>query len=214
MSITNYNDLIRAIGDFSHRTDIRQNVTDFIQLAEDRIDQDLIMRSNELRATTTAQVDSRFLPLPDDFFKMRALTIAYDPDVNSETDGYVWACLYRAPQVLNEAVRTTSGKPQYFTVTSQMEFERPFDYGYTVEMSYFSRLIPLSEINQTNDVLTNYPTLYLYGALFFLSLFEKDNEETAKFETLFVDSINKANRQEKRGRYGPAPRMASMGPTP
>lgn len=214
MALATYNDLKNMLTNFSHRTDITDVVDDFITLAEDRIDTELKLRSNELRATSTATVDTRFLALPTRFYKMRSVVINRQTDVNDETEGDVTACLYKTPQALSESVRTITGRPQYFTVTSQLEFERPFDYAYTIEMNYFSKLQGLSASNTTNDVLTDYPTLYYYGCMIFLSLWEDDTQKTAKFEQLFDQAIARANKQERRGRYGPVPRMHNMGATP
>jgi hypothetical protein len=214
MPFTTYAELKQAVTNFSHRTDISDVIDDFIDLAEDKIDTDLKLRTNELRATATATVDTRFIALPDRFYKMRSLTINKQSDATDETEGDVTMCIYKTPQAMTEAVRTTTGRPQYFTTTAQLEFERPFDYAYTLEMSYFSNLVPLSASNTTNDVLTNFPTLYFYGCMLFLSEFEKDNEQFIKYEQLFNAAMEKANKQERVGRHGPVPRMNTIGPTP
>ena len=214
MPFDNYANLKAAIGNFSHRTDISDVIDDFIDLAEDKIDTDLKLRTNELRATATATVDTRFLALPDRFYKMRSLTVNKQSDATDETEGSVSMCLYKTPQAMQEGVRTTTGRPRYFTVTSQLEFERPFDFAYTLEMSYFSNLVPLSDSNTTNDVLTNFPMLYFYGSLLFLSEYEKDTEQVIKYEQLFDKALAKANKQDRKGRHGPAPRMNTIGPTP
>jgi hypothetical protein len=214
MALANYADLKQVIGRFSHRSDLADVIDDFVTLAEDRIDAELKLRDNELRATATATVDTRFLALPSSFYKMRSLTITKESDATDETEGAVSPCFYQTPQGMHEYKRTTPGRPQYFTVTSQLEFERPFDYAYKIEMEYFSRLAPLTSSNTTNDVLTNYPTLYFYGCMIFLAEFEKDTEQLIKYDQLFDKAMAKANKQERNGRYGPVKRMITMGPTP
>jgi len=214
MPLTTYEELKATITNFSHRSDLSDVIDDFIDLAEDKIDTDLKLRTNELRAIATATVDTRFLALPDRFYKMRSLTINKQSDATDETEGSVTMAIYKTPQAMTEAVRTTTGRPQYFTVTSQLEFERPFDFAYTLEMSYFSNLVPLSSSNTTNDVLTNYPMLYFYGSMLFLSEYEKDNEQVIKYEQLFDKAMAKANKQDRKGRYGPVPRLNTIGPTP
>lgn len=214
MALANYADLKQLIERFSHRTDISDVIDDFIGLAEDKISTELYLRSNEIRATITATADTRFVALPSRFLKMRALTVNKQSDANDETEGAVTACLYKSPQALNEAVVTTPGRPQYFTVTNQLEFERPFDFGYTLEMHYHSTLQPLTSSNTTNNVLTNYPMLYYYGCLLFLSDWAKNDTDLVKYEQLFDKAMIKANKQEKRGRHGPVPAMRTMGATP
>ena len=214
MALANYTDLKQLVERFSHRTDLSDVIDDFIGLAEDRINTELKIRSNEIRATATATVDTRFLALPDKFYKMRSLTVNKQSDANDETEGEVYDVLYKTPTALTASKRTTAGRPQYFTVTSQIEFERPFDFAYTVEMDYFSTLAPLNSTNTTNDVLTNYPMLYLYGCMLFLADWSQNDAQLQKYDALFDKAMAKANKQDNRGRYGPAARMHSMGPTP
>ena len=119
---------------------------------------------------------------------------------------------YRAPEQMR--IRNKAGRPKYFTVTSQIEFDRTCDSAYTLEMSYFSRLVPLTSSNTTNDTLSDYPHIYLYGCLKALSDWEKDFQQSVYYENMFDKAISEANKQELNGRYGAAPRMMKEGSTP
>ena len=204
MALNNYANLKQAIERFSHRTDISDVIDDFIDLTETRIDHDLQLRTNELRATNTLSTSSRFLALPSSFLEMRRFTLV-NGSLNFELS-------YQAPEQM--AVKNQSGRPNYYTVTSQLEFDKTPDSEYTVEMSYFARLTPLDDTNTTNDVLTNHPNLYLYGAMSELFKWAQDEETAMMYDAYFAREIEKANKQEKRGRYGPAPAMKYEGPTP
>ena len=111
-------------------------------------------------------------------------------------------------------VQDTAGRPKYFTVTSQLEFDRTADSAYTLEMSYFSRLVPLTSANTSNDTLTDYPDLYLWGCLTQLALWEKDTEQAIIYQQKFDRAMELANRQERKGRYGPSPTVMKEGSTP
>lgn len=196
--------LKQAIENWSHRTDISDVIDNFIELAENEIDKQLMLRSNELRATATMSTTDRFLALPDRFLKMRRLSL-----INGSLN---YEIAYRAPEQMH--LQDAAGRPKFYTVSSQLEFDRIADSAYTLEMQYFSRLQPLTTSNTTNDVLTDYPDLYLWGSLTQLALWEKDNEMALAYQGKFDRAIIEANKQEKKGRYGTAPRMMKEGSTP
>ena len=204
MSIDSYENLKQAIENFSHRTDISNVIDNFIELAENDIDKRLMLRNNELRATATMSTTDRFLALPDRFLKMRRLTLI-NGSLNYEIE-------YRGSESM--PIQDSAGRPKYFTVTSQLEFDRVADSAYTLEMSYFSRLVPLTSSNTSNDVLTDYPDLYLWGCLTQLALWEKDLEQFQVYQSKFDNAMSEANKQERKGRYGTAPRMIKEGSTP
>jgi len=204
MAIDSYANLKQAIENFSHRTDISNVIDNFIELAENDIDKRLMLRNNELRATATMSTTDRFLALPDRFLKMRRLTLI-NGSLNYEIE-------YRGSESM--PIQDSAGRPKYFTVTSQLEFDRVADSAYTLEMSYFSRLVPLTSSNTSNDVLTDYPDLYLWGCLTQLALWEKDLEQFQVYQSKFDNAMSEANKQERKGRYGTAPRMIKEGSTP
>ena len=204
MAISTFASLKQAIERWSHRTDLADVIDNFVELAENDIDKRLLLRDNELRAIATASTSSRFIALPDRFLKMRRLTLI-SGSLHYEIE-------YRGTESM--PIQDSAGRPRYFTVTSQIEFDRVPDAAYTLEMSYFSRLQPLSTTNTTNDVLTNYPDLYLWGSLVQFALWTKDTEDLNVYQSKYDRAIELANKQERKGRYGTAPRMMKEGATP
>jgi hypothetical protein len=179
MTINTYANLKTAIEAWSHRTDISNVIDNFIELAENEIDKRLMLRNNELRAIATMSTTDRFLALPDRFLKMRRLTL-----VNGSLN---YEIAYRSPESM--PVQDSAGRPKYFTVTSQLEFERTADSAYMLEMSYFSRIVPLTSSNTSNDTLTDYPDLYLWGCLVQLALWEQDFDKANIYQGKFDRSI-------------------------
>ena len=202
MALNNYANLKQAVENWSHRTDISGVMDDFIDLAESRIDNRLQLRGNEQRATATTS--GRFLALPDYFLEMRRLSVI--------SGAQTYEVHYKAPEQMT--IVSASGRPRYYTVTSQLEFDRVPDSSYTMEMSYYRTLAPLDDTTTTNDVLTFYPDLYLYGCLAELYRWAMNEERAVYFDTLFDSKIVEAQKQEGRGRHGPAPAMRVEGSTP
>lgn len=210
MSIDSYDNLKAAIVDWSHRNNdmTPDRLDQFIDLAEEAMFSSPLMplelRQMETRWTATADTSSRFLALPDGFLEMRRLKVNLsggDCDIQ-----------YLTPEQL--PIAGTSGIPKFFTVTNQIEFDRTPDSDYTIEMQYYAKPTALSDSNTTNVVLTNHPQIYLHGALSNLYQWTMQNDLAQYHEHKFQTAIRGANKQYKRGRYGPAPKMRIEGPTP
>ena len=129
MALDNHSNLTASIISWSHRQDISAIVDDFIELAEaemfamtgtlrdgTRIDP-LMLRSMEKRATADADATMRFLALPASFLKMRRMSI-----VKSSGNEDI---VYQAPEQMQ--VLGTTAQPEFFTVTTQLEFNRKPD---------------------------------------------------------------------------------------
>ena len=210
MALDTVQNLRAAVKRQSHRNDIDDaQVNDFIDQAESEIyanEFDILrVREMDTRSTATTSTTVRFLELPDNFLEMRRLSILLGsgdtPDVT-----------FRAP---NQIIVKPSGRPKFFTVTSQLEFDRIPDTAYDVEMQYYQSAEPLTDLAPTNFVLTTYPNIYLYGTLWALFLWTMDEQRATYYRNLFLGAIRGANKGTKKGAYGPTPQMmANYGSRP
>lgn len=208
MALNNYSNLKAAIIEWSHRDDITTLVDDFITIAEQEMynnpTEPLIVREQEFRATADTTLDSRFLALPDRFNRIRRILI---DDKSTTPDQY--ELRYYTPEVLPTI--SCSSMPQGFTITSQIEFNCPADAVYNVAMQYYAHHLPLDSTNSTNDVLTNYPNIYLQGALWATHRWSGDFEKAQIAYNDFIGAIRGANNADDLGRFGPASFMRIEG---
>ena len=208
MAIANYDDLRAAIISWSHRSDQDLYIDDFIRLAETEMhnhpQRSLRLRGMELRSTLTMSTSSRFLALPAGFEKMRSMRInvtdEYDKLVSTTPEG-----MFR---------RDSVGKPLYFAVTSQLEFDILPEEAYEVEINYFGTPTGISPTNATNAILTANPDIYLFGALYKLFLKVVDTEQAGTYQAMFYAAIKGANKSSRDGRFGAQPSIQVDGMTP
>ena len=210
MALETVGDLRAAVKRQSHRNDIDDDqVNDFIDQCESDIyanEFDILrVREMETRSTAVTAADSRYLELPDNFLEMRRLSLLLGsgetPDVT-----------FQAP---NQLRVKSSGRPKFFTVTSQLEFDRIPDSTYSIEMQHMVSAVPLTDDAPTNFVLSNYPNIYLYGSLWALFLWTMDEQRATYYRGLFLGSIRGANKGTKKSRYGPSPSLSqNYGSTP
>ena len=209
MALNSYTNLKDAIRTWSKRKDaVDALMDDFILIAEEEMysnpENPLRLNAMDTRSTASTSTTSRFLALPTGFLQMRRLKLNLtqgDCDVR-----------YMAPDQLN--LQGVSGIPRFFTVTSQLEFDRTTDSAYTVEMQFWAKPTALSSTNAANTVLTNFPTIYLYGCLWALWMYFKEEELSEFYYNKFMNGVKGANKGDKTGRYGSAPRIRLEGVTP
>jgi hypothetical protein len=111
-------------------------------------------------------------------------------------------------------VQAGAGRPKAFTVSQELEFDRIPDSAYTAEMHYYKDIPALDATNSTNAVLTNYPAVYLYGAMFHYAQWAQDDRMLLQYSELFDEVMSRANRIARKARHGPAPYMRTEGSTP
>lgn len=204
MALDTQENLIKTVIDYSHRDDLGTKMDDFILLAETEMMSNpvepLKLNLGEKISTAPTDITTRFLALPSGFQSSRKFTITIDEGI--------YGLEFRTPSQLK--IRKGTGTPCFFTIrNNEIEFDIISDKVYAVTFTYFAEFQPLTASNQTNIVLTKYPTIYLYACLRQVYLYSQDNEEASKWSAESLSAIMSANKAEKAGRYGPQPQMTS-----
>lgn len=206
MAISTFLELKASVIAWSHRNDLDLLIPDFIRLAE--VDMFKNNRSHEsLQTRAMEQISTAVMTpaiaLPDGFKQMRNLryTDSIGGDLTSKT-----------PDTMRR--RSGTGRPSFFSVTTEIQFEITPDSGYPIEMSYFRKPDPLTSVNTTNFILTNNPDIYLFGTLAALFAHTIDTEQKDNYYNMFSQAIDGANQEAQEGRFGPAPAARIEGDTP
>ena len=75
MSISTYSELKTAVANFLARTDLTDQIPDFIQLAEARLSRELESRDQEKRANATLTIGDQYIALPTDLREVREVKL-------------------------------------------------------------------------------------------------------------------------------------------
>lgn len=191
MSITTNTELKAAIASWLHRSDLTTQIPDFITLAESRINRKLALLLQETEATLTATTSSRLMAVPTRFASALGLWLTtYQPRQELE---------YRLPVQL--PVTNTSGASFYYTVSgSNIETENPADQAYTYNLRYLINFDIAT--TSTNLLLTNYPDIYLYGALLESAPFLRNTNDLKMWQNRFdlacKEALSESNRTKSR----------------
>jgi hypothetical protein len=130
----------------------------FIQLAELRLRRELRTRQMLVVATANTTGGDSTVGLPTDFLEMRDIHVNTNP---------ITTLAYSAPNSFYNSYRATeSGKPTDYTVlAAELQLSPIPDSTYQLQMLYYAQPFFLSDTNQGNVFLTNFPDALLYASL-------------------------------------------------
>lgn len=188
MALSNYSELQASVASWATRPDsaYTSKVPDFIRLAEERIGRKLRVSGMVSSPTTlTIVAGQNWVALPSDWLAFKRIHSTAQPRIE-----------YMPPDQLEDL-------PQPGDATKYSIEGRRLIYGQTpsanlaFDTKYFQRVPALSDSAQTNWLLTESPSLYLYGALLEGAIWMKSQERMDTYGNLFqgvIDSMQSADR--------------------
>jgi len=94
---------------------------------------------------------------------------------------------------LNELYYNDANTPEYYSVTSRINFECVASSALSYTMTYYKGLDLATD--STNEVMTKYPNLYLYGSLIQAEPFLKNDKRMGTWATMYDRAMKKANNR-------------------
>ena len=205
MAIATYSDLQTAVASWLNRTDLTSIIPDFITLAEGKIARDLRIRKQVVNTTLSTVAGTQAITLPSDFLEMEniSLTNTTPPAALSVV----------TPEIMDRKYPNgyATGQPVvYAIVADTIQFGPTPDAVYTVSLDYYQRFTALST-TPTNWLLTNYPSIYLFGALAEGAAYLMDTQASAMWTQRYgqeCDSLQAMDDQTVRS--GSAMRVRAL----
>ena len=159
MALSTYSELKSSIANFLNRSDLTTEIQDdFIKLTE--ADFNSKLRVRKMIAQSTLTIDSETEALPTGFLQVRDFYI-----LSGSTK---YPLRYMTPSQMDQVKGTSvTGIPQAYTILGDtFRFTPKPDSTYTGYINYYKKFDALSDTNTTNFILTDHPSIYLYGSLF------------------------------------------------
>jgi len=203
MTISTYDDLVSSVKTWTARNDstFSGSIPVFVETAEQRIffgfgePKDPMysppLRCKEIETIGSIAMTNGEGTLPSGYLDMRALSRSGD-----ETG--IVALSPREFRVESEKI--TGTVPYYATVESSTLKVAP-SYTGTLDMLYWVKPTALSASSQTNTVLTNFPSIYLYATLVEAFGFIRDDAEVLRNLSKLVGLIKGLNKTDMNIRY-------------
>tara|TARA_R100001463_G_scaffold59_1_gene259 strand:+ start:3891 stop:4508 length:618 start_codon:yes stop_codon:yes gene_type:complete len=195
MALSTYSELQTSIANYLNRSDLTDNIPDFITLTEGKLNRDLLIRASVVRAETTTTSGTAFYNLPSDIIELKNIT----RDTTNASFALSYLSLESASR---EYGGVSSGFPRaYSSVGDTIKLLPTPDAAYTIGINYYQKLVALSDSNTSNIILENYPDLYLFGSCFEGALFLNDTEQSQRFGGIYAKVLQDVMLLEDRAEY-------------
>ena len=205
MAIGTYAELQTAVANWLDRSDLDDRIPEFIALAEARMNRLLRLRLMENKYTASTVAAQRNYALPTGYVQMRNFQINVTP---------VRPLQYVTPEVYDRIWGgSSSGTPEVYTImTNEVQLGPKPDSIMTMEMLFYKRVTALSGSNTTEQMLTENPDIYLYGALMEAEPFIMNDERVGLWAQGFGQAVQALQEQDNKDRHsGSALRVMNTG---
>lgn len=200
MALTTYAELKSTIANWLNRSDLSDEIAeDFIVLAE--ADFNSKLRIRQMHSQTTITIDAETESTPTGFLQVRDFYIL------SNNDKY--ALNYLSPAQMDSIKGTSmSGLPVAYTILgSTFRFApRPAD-SYSGILNFYKKFDALSATNTSNYILTDHPSIYLYGSLFHASNFLGgiDPNQSQQWSQMYQTALERAELNDREDQFSGSP---------
>ena len=189
MALANYTELKAAVAAWLNRGDLTTAIPDFIVVAEARFNRKLRARQMESRITFT--IDGEYQPLPADWLEFRSGYTDTDPRRKLEL---------LAPELQTRAHSATDPRIAWFSIAGEsFRFDPLTLSGSDVVLLYYAKIPPLA-LNATNWLLTEYPDLYLEGAILAASAYIQNDQRLPLIKAMYDETLMEINGASMRAR--------------
>lgn len=203
MSIATYSDLKTKVASYLARTDLTDQIPDFIRFAELRLRRELRIRQMLKSVTTTTTGGDSTVELPSDFLEARDFYVSTNP---------IQPLTYSSPAIFSRNTKsTTSGKPVDYTIlAAEFKLSPIPDTTYTLELLYFAAPTFLGDSNSSNVFMANAPDVLLYASLLEAEPYLMNDARIQVWGSLYDRGIATLSTSDESSQYSGVPLSMSF----
>ena len=198
MSLTNYSDLKTSVANYLARTDLTNQIPDFIRLAEYRMRREVRIRQMLKSATTVTVSGDATVEMPTDFLEARDFVVVGNP---TQPLSYV------SPSALSRnAISSTTGKPTEYTIlASEFQLSPVPSSVYTLQVLYYAAPTLLSDENASNVFMANVPDMLLYAPLIEAEPYLMNDARLPTWVSMYERASASVTKSDEGGQYSGVP---------
>jgi len=204
MALSTYSELKSAIANWLNRSDLTSEIAnDFIKLTEADFNSKLRIRQMEQIDSIT--INAETVAVPTGFIAVKSFYVLQS-STKFNLEFITHSNLFKIRG------SSTTGLPRVFTIESDntsesFRFAPIPDSSYTGYIHYYKAFAALSDANTSNYILTNHPSIYLYGSLFHAANFLGGIEpnQLSQWINMYATALERCEDNDKSDSYGSAP---------
>lgn len=186
-----YDWLLAAVVDWSHRTDLADRIPGFIDLAERELFRDLSLRNVE--TSISGQTSGGTIDMPSGLSSFERIEIS--------AGGTEYSLNYTSPNGVEALTDSPSRPSRYFIQDGVINLLSAPDGAYDYIIFYLPELTSLSDSNATNWLLTNHSDIYLKAVLLQVARFTRNFDDVARLEQEVGQALDSIKRADERKRF-------------
>ena len=208
MAIGTYSELQTAVANWLDRDDLALRIPEFIALTEARMNRTLRLAimlnvdETTLGGATALVAGTRDYALPSGYLQMVDFHLRTSP---------ITTLSYLTPENMNRMwAGSQGGKPLAYTIFSDNASGTPIKSvrlgpspgsAYDYSIMFYKKIDALSDSNTTEQMLTDNPDVYLYGALLEAEPFLMNDQRVQLWATAFQESLRALQEQDNKDRH-------------
>ena len=103
---------------------------------------------------------------------------------------------------------STSGRPVAYTILGDLFRFAPIpSSAYTATLNFYKTFDALSTTNTTNFILTNHPSIYLYGSLYHAANFlgGVEPQRLQQWQSIYTTALERLERNDREDQFSGSP---------
>ena len=192
----NYDELQLLIANYMHRTDLNNVIPGFIELTRARINRDLRVREMLVQATLLPVTNP--FDAPADFLEMR--------DIYHLKGTHRITLALTGRKQLNSAGNGTV--PEFYSIDGTQIETAPGGENLSFEVLYYAQQPELTTGTDTNETMSRFPSIWLYGSLIEAHNYTQDMDLRDSALETYTSEVTQANSQASRAESGASLQMA------
>lgn len=196
MSLDTYTNLVAEVKDWLNRNDLTTaQCQTFVRLAEQDFNRHLRTRANEKQVSFTITTSATTYTIPSDLLEIKELnnTLSDAPPIERIS--------LQDFKCFGAVDGGSTAWPLYFARDHDSLVFFPVTGDSTLSMTYWFSPTALSSSNETNEILTAEPDLYLWGSLAMAELFLRFDADALRFRPLYDNALATANGSNRSAEY-------------
>ena len=172
-------------------TDIEAQIDNFFEQAREKIGKTARLSFMQKKATFT--LTSELYDLPEEWIEFVS--------IRASAGGRRYSLRYYDKGGLDEYTSVVDGFDAFgYNIEARQLEVRPFKETLQIPCTYYARPGVLASESDENDVLTNYPNLYLYAALHYCFSALQDKIQAEYWGDKYASELAEANTNESKGK--------------
>ena len=202
MALVNYGDLKTSLANWLGRSDLTTPIPDFVTLAHKQLMRDLRGHLRLQKRDAAFSITGEYVDAPSDFLELVSIYLNTSPKQEVQF-------------MTNDRITTQftgSGKPKFValvgstaTGTEGFRFGPAPDGTYTATIEYYASVTYFSAdsgAGSTNWILTDHPSLYLFGSLLAAAAYIGDDPRVPLWKAGYDEALAAVRAEGYRARWG------------